>query len=173
MLRIHLQPMLIGLSSASVKFSRIHFDFQFSIWYLLSYIPPHQSSTTYRFSLPAIAHHSGLSEGVRRFTPRCCVISFNCPTCSRAYETPDETAGKRTKCPNCQAFLTVPDESEEAETLRIPKRLVGRVNVTSREVGVLCKTCFAFFGGKPGSQLACPHCESLCIVPNRHDAKGA
>lgn len=36
------------------------------------------------------------------------MIAFNCPTCGRAFQVPEEKAGKSGKCPGCQGQFTVP-----------------------------------------------------------------
>jgi len=121
------------------------------------------------------------------------MISFACPSCSKAYRTPDDTAGKRTMCPNCQALLTVPnvldrEESPPVASVETPQirplpvrrrkskaagRLRGGANVAPGEVGVLCERCLTVFGAKPECQVPCPRCEEPCLPPGLGEVLGA
>lgn len=121
------------------------------------------------------------------------MISFACPSCSRAYRTPDETAGKRTMCPNCQALLTVPNVSVPAESQTVARaepqpirplpvrrrkstaagQLKGRASVAPGEVGVLCERCLTVFGAKPECEVPCPRCEEPCLPPGLGEVLGA
>lgn len=41
-------------------------------------------------------------------------IQFACSACGQILQTPDQTAGKKTRCPKCQAVMAVPDEHSSA-----------------------------------------------------------
>jgi hypothetical protein len=41
------------------------------------------------------------------------MIELNCPTCSKQYHLPDETAGQKTKCRECGESLVVPSPRDE------------------------------------------------------------
>lgn len=121
------------------------------------------------------------------------MISFTCHSCSRAYRTPDETAGKRTMCPNCQALITVPDVSDTGEKQSVARaekqelrslpvrsrkasvagRLSGNAKVAAGEVGVLCERCLTVFGAKPLCEVPCPRCEEPCLPPGLGEVLGA
>ena len=54
------------------------------------------------------------------------MIRFNCPTCQRAFEVPDNVAGRKAVCKNCRAPLVVPAATSVAPVSRPGPEVAGR-----------------------------------------------
>ena len=49
-------------------------------------------------------------------------IVFECPSCGKRAQAPDELAGKKARCPQCQTVIQVPQAGPTGETPAVAAR---------------------------------------------------
>jgi DNA-directed RNA polymerase subunit RPC12/RpoP len=96
---------------------------------------------------------------------------FLCNACGKKLQAPETAAGQTTKCPDCGNAITVPQPTAEPQTPKQQKRGVRYKKPKSfKFFCVRCGQSLEADRDLATTQLECPHCKSMIVVPPPADA---
>jgi DNA-directed RNA polymerase subunit RPC12/RpoP len=96
---------------------------------------------------------------------------FLCNACGKKLEAPESMAGQTTDCPDCGNTITVPQPTAEPQTPKQRKRGVRyKKPKTFKFFCVRCGQSLEADRDLANTQLECPHCKSMIVVPPPADA---
>ena len=86
-------------------------------------------------------------------------VTFQCPSCGRTTQAPDELAGRQAKCPHCLAVIQVPRPEEGVE--EVPLSAAGPPEPAARGADA---TPLAQAGGSEVQRRPCPKCGEMIVA---------
>jgi DNA-directed RNA polymerase subunit RPC12/RpoP len=91
---------------------------------------------------------------------------FLCNACGKKLQAPETMAGQTTKCPDCGNAITVPQPTSEPQTPKQRKRGVRyKKPKTFKFFCVRCGQSLEADRDLATTQLECPHCKSVIVIP--------
>ena len=100
-------------------------------------------------------------------------IRIQCESCQRAFQVPDASVGKQTRCPSCQALIQINGpEIPTVQAVQVAPTKTSLPNPTSQPANdsilVSCHGCGKDLrapGKAAGKAIRCPSCQTTISVP--------
>ncbi len=103
-------------------------------------------------------------------------IRIQCESCQRAFQVPDSSEGKQTRCPSCQALILIKGPELQVVQAEFVKDSAKNATSQPQNEGILvsCHGCGRNLrapGKAVGKAIRCPSCQTTIAVPSAEAAQ--